>query len=123
MAYGVWRMARRGAGRDAVYLKAVIGMGICMCIAIWGFNHTLCASPLPPADPVCAPPASRQAVDAAVIPAPDKAALRDEMGALARRVVEFQKAAAAANKALATEKAVAAADAAAAAGKAFVVAR
>ena len=42
---------------------------------------------------------------------------------LGRRVAEFQKAAAANNKALATEMAVVAADAAAAAGKAFVIGR
>ncbi|KAG2427688.1 hypothetical protein HYH02_014520, partial [Chlamydomonas schloesseri] len=78
---------------------------------------------LPDAELEKATKAFKEAVDAAVIPAPDKAALRDELAALGRRVVEFQKAAAAANKALATAKAVAAADEAAAAGKAFVVAR
>ncbi|KAG2437150.1 hypothetical protein HXX76_005817, partial [Chlamydomonas incerta] len=78
---------------------------------------------LPDAELEKATKAFKEAVDAAVIPAPDKAALRDELATLGRRIVDFQKAAAAANKALATEKAVAAADAAAAAGKAFVVAR
>ncbi|GFR48410.1 hypothetical protein Agub_g10304, partial [Astrephomene gubernaculifera] len=67
--------------------------------------------------------AFKESVDAAVIPAADKAALREELAALGRRVVEYQKAAAAANKALAAEKAVVAADAAVAAGKAFVVGR
>ncbi|EFJ48362.1 hypothetical protein VOLCADRAFT_120886 [Volvox carteri f. nagariensis] len=65
----------------------------------------------------------KESVDAAVIPAVDKAALRDELAVLGRRVIEFQKAAAAANKALAAERAVAAADAAVAAGKSFVIGR
>ncbi|GLI61130.1 hypothetical protein VaNZ11_003405 [Volvox africanus] len=67
--------------------------------------------------------AFKETVDAAMIPAVDKAALRDELGVLGRRVVEFQKAAAAANKALAAERAVAVADAVVAAGKTFVVDR
>lgn len=64
-----------------------------------------------------------QSVDAAVIPSVDKTALREELALLGRRVVEFQKVAAAANKALAAERAVAAADAVVAAGKAFVAGR
>ncbi|GLC41498.1 hypothetical protein PLESTB_001005000 [Pleodorina starrii] len=67
--------------------------------------------------------AFKETVDAAVIPAVDKASLRDELAVLGRRVVEFQKAAAAANKALAAERAVAAADAAVSEGKAFVIGR
>ncbi|KXZ50323.1 hypothetical protein GPECTOR_17g962 [Gonium pectorale] len=78
---------------------------------------------LPDADLEKATKAFKETVDAAVIPAADKAGLRDELAALGRRVVEYQKAAAAANKALATQKAVEAADAAVAAGKPYVAAR
>ncbi|KAG2485170.1 hypothetical protein HYH03_016060 [Edaphochlamys debaryana] len=78
---------------------------------------------LPDAELEKATKAFKEVIDAAVIPAPDKAAIREELAGLGRRLLDFQKAAAAANKALAVEKAVAVADAAAAAGKASLVSR
>ena len=54
------------------------------------------------------------------MPAAAKAALRNRLGALQRRVLDNQKAAAAANKAQATAAAVEAADSSAAAGQKHV---
>lgn len=62
-------------------------------------------------------------MDPAPIPAAQKAALRDQMAALQKRVLEGQKKASAANKQRATQAAVADADAAVAAGQKFGVIR
>ncbi|KIZ04229.1 alanyl-tRNA synthetase [Monoraphidium neglectum] len=62
-------------------------------------------------------------VDVAVIPAAAKAAIREDVAALARRVLEAQRVAAAAAKERATEEALAAADEAAAKGARHVVRR
>lgn len=62
-----------------------------------------------------------QSIDKAALPAAAKAALRNRLAGLQRRVLEEQKAAAAANKAQATSAAVEVADSAAAAGQRFVV--
>jgi hypothetical protein len=62
-----------------------------------------------------------QAIDGSPVPAAAKASLRTKLAALQKRVLEDQKAAAAANKARGTASAVAAADAAVAAGHKFVV--
>lgn len=64
-----------------------------------------------------------QTVDPAPIPAAQKAALRDQLAALQKRVLEGQKKASAANKQRATQAAVADADAAVAAGQKFGVIR
>ncbi|GBF94304.1 alanyl-tRNA synthetase [Raphidocelis subcapitata] len=63
------------------------------------------------------------AVDTAVIPAAQKAEIRDSIAALARRLLDAQRAAASAAAERATEEALAAADAAAAAGARHVVRR
>ena len=63
------------------------------------------------------------AVDVAVIPAAKKQEIRDAVAALARRLLDAQRAAAAAAAEVAKEEALAAADAAAAAGAPFVVRR
>ncbi|KAI8469604.1 MAG: tRNA synthetases class II (A)-domain-containing protein [Monoraphidium minutum] len=62
-------------------------------------------------------------VDTAVIPAAAKASIRDAIAALARRVLDAQRAAAAAAKERATEEALAAADGAAAKGARHLVRR
>ena len=62
-----------------------------------------------------------QSIDKAALPAAAKAALRNRLAALQKRVLEDQKAAAAANKAQATAAAVEAADSSAAAGQKHVV--
>lgn len=62
-------------------------------------------------------------MDPAPIPAAQKAALRDQLAALQKRVLEGQKKASAANKQRATQAAVADADAAVAAGQKFGVIR
>ena len=62
-----------------------------------------------------------QSIDKAALPAAAKAALRNRLARLQKRVLEEQKAAAAANKAQATSAAVEVADSAAAAGQKFVV--
>ncbi len=82
--------------------------------------HTACCSP----SPACTRrPARAQATDVAVIPAPVKAQLRDELVALSRKVADAARDAAKANKQLAVTSAVATADAAAEAGSASLVAR
>ncbi len=62
-----------------------------------------------------------QSIDKTALPAAAKAALRNRLAGLQRRVLDEQKAAAAANKAQATSAAVEVADDAAAAGQRFVV--
>ena len=62
-----------------------------------------------------------QSIDKTALPAAAKAALRNRLASLQRRVLDEQKAAAAANKAQATSAAVEVADDAAAAGQRFVV--
>ena len=62
-----------------------------------------------------------QSIDKTALPAAAKAALRDRLAGLQKRVLEEQKAAAAANKAQATSAAVEIANSAAAAGQKFVV--
>lgn len=62
-------------------------------------------------------------LDTAVIPAPRKAELRDELAVLSKRAAGASKAAAAANKERAVAAAVAAADEAAGAGQSWVVTR
>lgn len=64
-----------------------------------------------------------QSIDKAALPAAAKAALRNRLGALQRRVLDDQKAAAAANKVQATAAAVEAADSSAAAGQKHVALR
>jgi alanyl-tRNA synthetase len=81
------------------------------------------AGALPPAELERFVTAAKQAIDSAVIPAAAKAALRDELAGLGKRVAEAAKAAAAENKRLAASAAVAAADAAVTAGRSFLVAR
>jgi alanyl-tRNA synthetase len=77
----------------------------------------------PPAEAAADITALKIAVDEGVIPAARKAALRGEVQALVKAVVEEQKKAAAANKERAVAAAVAAADAAAAAGAPYLVTR
>ncbi len=62
-----------------------------------------------------------QSIDKTALPAAAKAALRNRLTGLQKRVLDDQKAAAAANKAQATSAAVDAADSAAAADHKFVV--
>ena len=62
-----------------------------------------------------------QSIDKTALPAAAKAALRNRLAGLQKRVLDDQKAAAAANKTQATSAAVEAADSAAAAGHKFVV--
>ena len=62
-----------------------------------------------------------QSIDKAALPAAAKAALRNRLAGLQKRVLEEQKAAAAANKAQATSAAVEVADSAVAAGQKFCV--
>lgn len=62
-----------------------------------------------------------QNIDKTALPAAAKSALRNRLAALQKRVLDEQKAAAAANKAQATSAAVEAADGAAAAGHKHVV--
>jgi hypothetical protein len=69
------------------------------------------------------PPPQPTKVDTAVIPAAAKAAIREDIAALARRVLDAQRAAAAAAKELATGEALAAADEAAGRGAHYVVKR
>jgi alanyl-tRNA synthetase len=64
-----------------------------------------------------------QTIDPAPIPAAQKAALRDQLASLQKRVLEGQKKAAAANKQRATQAAVADADKAVSAGQKFGVMR
>lgn len=61
------------------------------------------------------------AVDVAVIPAAQKAVIRDSIAALTKRCLDAAKAAAAANKAAAADAAMAAADTAVEGGKGYVV--
>ena len=68
-------------------------------------------------------PLNLQIVDPAPIPAAQKAALRDQLASLQKRVLEGQKKAAAANKQRATQAAVADADNAVSAGQKFGVIR
>ncbi|DBB11178.1 hypothetical protein WJX82_002672 [Trebouxia sp. C0006] len=67
--------------------------------------------------------ALKQTIDPAPIPAAQKAALRDQLASLQKRVLEGQKKAAAANKQRATQAAVADADKAVSAGQKFGVMR
>ena len=62
-----------------------------------------------------------QSIDKSALPAAAKAALRNRLAGLQKRVLDDQKAAAAANKAQATSAAVDAADSAAAAGRKHIV--
>ena len=64
-----------------------------------------------------------QVVDAATLPAAEKAAMRETVSKLQRRVLDEQKAAGAQNKRKATEAAVALAAAAVQGNKGFLVAR
>jgi len=64
-----------------------------------------------------------QTIDPAPIPAAQKAALRDQLASLQKRVLEGQKKAAAANKQRATQAAVADADKAVTAGQKFGIIR
>lgn len=81
------------------------------------------AAALPDADLDKALVHLKASVDAAVIPAATKAAIRDQLAILGKRVADAAKAAAAANKQRAVAEAVAAADAAVAAGRSHVVTR
>eukprot|EP00879_Flechtneria_rotunda_P019885 GHRR01020901.1.p1 GENE.GHRR01020901.1~~GHRR01020901.1.p1 ORF type:complete len:887 (+),score=336.05 GHRR01020901.1:277-2937(+) len=84
-------------------------------------QHVEAAAALPDAELDKALTPLKAAVDTAVIPAPAKAAIRDQLAALTKRCTEAAKAAAAANKGAATVAALAAADAAVAEGKGYLV--